>query len=367
MTFREKIDFAFSSPWGKKMLACEQSKKWHLEGNVWNHTLLVCEELIEVEEFNRLGRYGRIEEKEAVEWAAVLHDVAKPVTTVVDNGEISTRHHSSTGAVMARMIMADLGVPFNVREMACGLIKCHMEPKYIEDAEDSAYHVIKTSCLCSNELLHILNIADINGRVDGEPGLKKKSIEWAYLWREECIKFYCFNKPYDFINDHARLIFYLKKNFQPYYKPFMDDMFDVYMLSGLPGTGKTYYAKNELKLPLVELDMAREELDVNPLEDEGRVAQLTKEMCREYLREKKPFVFSAVNALKTSRQKWMGLFLKYGARVNIIYLERPIEDVFKLNKSRDRKVPEGVILNMRSRLEIPTLDECHTLKLLYFD
>lgn len=358
---QQKIKWAEGQYWAKDMMSCLQNPKYHSEGNVWVHTLLVCEKLQQLEDYQELGETDR----EILEWACLLHDVGKPRTTVVDEkGEIVSNHHGSTGTVMARRIMADIEVPFSIRERACNLIRWHMKPRKIEDAEDTAYYVIFTSCLCENRLLYILSKADVMGRIP----TYTIDIQWIDLWKEECNRFNCFSVPYKFENDHARLIFYLKKTFQPYYKPFMKDMFDVYMFCGLPGTGKTWWAKNRMgHLPLVELDMAREELDVKPLEDEGRVFQLTKKMCKHHMKSRTSFVFSAVNSLKVTRQRWSSLFIGYGAKINIVYLERPLKTVFKQNKERERPVPENVILSMRSRLEVPNWDECHSLELMYID
>ncbi len=361
-TLNEKIKWAETQEWAKKMMLCEQNPQWHLEGNVWKHTLMVCEELEKLEEY----KFSSEHDKQILQWSALLHDVAKPVTTVIEDGKISTRHHGSTGAVMVRIILSDLGT-LNVidREEICSLIQYHMSPPQIGDAEDSAYYVIKTSWLCKNNLLYILSLADVKGRLSKEKNTIEDSISWVNMWSDECCKFKCFIAPYEFVNEQARFMFYLKKNFQPYYKPYTGDMFDVYMICGLPGTGKTTFAK-KLGLPVVEMDMAREELGVDPLEDEGRVHQLTKEMCREQMRKKQPFVFAGVNHIKMNRQKWIGLFFAYGARIRIKYLERPLEIVMKQNKERDKKVPEHVIMNMRSRLEVPNWDECHDFEIVSF-
>ena len=287
------------------------------------------------------------------------HDIGKPRTTTIEDGEIKTPRHSIVGSTMARTILSDLNITYYVRKDICDLIRHHTKPPHIIEAEDPASYVIKTSWLCKNHFLYIVSMADIVGRISND---KIDSIFCVNMWKSICEENACFTQGYNFLNSHARVMFYTKGNFQPYHTPYMEDMFDVYLLCGLPGTGKTYYAKNKLsKHPLVELDLAREELDVKPMEEEGKVLQLTKEMCREQLRLKRSFVFSATNILRSTRMKWIDLFISYGAKVNIIYLEKPLAVILKQNRERDRNVPENVIMAMRNKIEIPNWDEAHDI------
>lgn len=63
-------------------------------------------------------------------------------------------------------------------------------------------------------------------------------------------------------------------------------------------------------------------------------------------------------------QKWIAIFTTYGAKVKIIYLEVPYEQLLSQNHHRDHKVPEKVIDKMIKRLEIPRFEEAHELEFL---
>lgn len=353
-TLREKIAWAQSQSWCKAMSECVQNPVFHREGDVWQHTLMCCEALESLSEYRDLND----SDKQIVEWSVILHDVGKPSATTIRDNVIVTNNHAGRSESEARQILIGIDIPFKIRESICNIVRWHMFPAKIGSANDAPQHVVFTSWLCRNDLLYIIGKADSKGRISEN----RDSDTYIELWKEYCDKFACFHKPYDFYNSKARYEFYQSGKFQPYYKPYVGDMFEVIMLSGLPGVGKTYYAQNVFPdRPLVELDGAREELDVDPGEDESKVRSLTKEKCLELLRAKKPFLFGAVNHLKMTRSRWIRLFSAYHAEVSILYIERPMDVILHQNKMRKKVVPESVIMNMMSRLEVPNWNECHKL------
>jgi len=134
------------------------------------------------------------------------------------------------------------------------------------------------------------------------------------------------------------------------------------MLSGLPGSGKdTWLAKLRGDLPVVSLDDVREELGVEATENQGQVAQLARERCRELLRARTSFAFNATNLLRQTRQRWIDLFADYNTRIEMVYVEPPLSVILDQNKRRKRLVPEDVIVGLADKLEPPTWAETHGL------
>lgn len=41
------LGWAEAQPWCQAMAACVQDAEWHSEGDVWTHTKMVCNQLVE--------------------------------------------------------------------------------------------------------------------------------------------------------------------------------------------------------------------------------------------------------------------------------------------------------------------------------
>src|SRR5262249_9946346 len=151
-------------------------------------------------------------------------------------------------------------------------------------------------------------------------------------------------QPYRFANDQARFLFYRQPDFDLHYVPHEQYRCTVTVMSGLPGSGKdTWLSKNRSELPAVSLDDIRGEVDIAPTDEQGSVVQTARERCREYLRSGTSFAFNAINLLRQIRQRWLDLFADYGARIELVYTEPPLQVIFGQNKRRERQVPEKVI------------------------
>ena len=106
---------------------------------------------------------------------------------------------------------------------------------------------------------------------------------------------------------------------------------------------------------------SRRELNVDPTDNQGTVVQLARERCREYLRARTSFAFNATNTMKQTRARWIDLFADYHARIELVYVEPPFNDLLKQNSCRHNRVPERVIRKLAAKCEPPTLTEAHTL------
>jgi predicted kinase len=138
----------------------------------------------------------------------------------------------------------------------------------------------------------------------------------------------------------------------------------VTMLAGLPGSGKDHWIqRNRQHWPVVSLDSVREETDTEPTDNQGTVAQLAMERCRVLLRSRQSFVFNATNLQRSTRARWLGLFSDYGARLEVVYLEPPLPTIMRQNEMRERNVSKNVIRRLADRVQPPTWQECHTLRL----
>lgn len=103
----------------------------------------------------------------------------------------------------------------------------------------------------------------------------------------------------------------------------------------------------------------REDLDTEATDNQGKVIQRARELCRQHLRAGLDFVFNGTNITRQVRRRWIDLFADYGARIEIAYLEPELATVLDRNKRRQHPVPEKVILDLCGKTEPPTVTECH--------
>src|SRR5262249_35127438 len=98
--------------WVRALEGCPQDPVHHAEGNVWIHTRMVLETLLAMPEWRALSP----EDRDIVYVACLMHDIAKPATTRLEDGRYTAKGHSRAGELMARRILWELGAPLALRE-----------------------------------------------------------------------------------------------------------------------------------------------------------------------------------------------------------------------------------------------------------
>lgn len=106
-----------------KLEEIEQDKKFHPEGNVWNHTIMVVDTAAALKEFSK--------DEKSLLWAALLHDLGKIPTTKWIRGKWRSYGHDTAGANMAKELLNKVSndIEFNTRVE--NLVKFHMHHLYI--------------------------------------------------------------------------------------------------------------------------------------------------------------------------------------------------------------------------------------------
>ena len=99
-------------------MTCDQSPDFHPEGTVFNHLLLMLQQLPP-------------DADPSLPWAVLLHDVAKPVTASTDprTGSIHFYGHEKIGAEMAREILDRLRFPRQQTDDIVHVVRSHMQFK----------------------------------------------------------------------------------------------------------------------------------------------------------------------------------------------------------------------------------------------
>ena len=350
--------WAETQPWCQSMADCAQDAEWHSEGDVWTHTKMVLRQLNELEDWPSLTPH----EPTVLISSALFHDVAKPLTTEVDpeTGRVRSPKHAVKGEHVARAVLRDLGCGLKTREEIARLVRYHGRPAFLLERDEPTHEVVRLSWLVNNRLLYLFALADTRGRDTDSMTRPEENLHFWKLMAEEAG---CYDQPYPFATDHARFTFFRQREPNLHYLPHEDFSCTVTVLSGLPGSGKnTWLSRNRSELPVVSLDDIRGELGVDPTDNQGRVAQEAQERSREFLRAGTSFAFNATNTMRQTRSRWLDLFADYNARIEIVYLEPPFENLLRQNKTRSKNVPEPVIRRLAEKCEPPTWIECHGLK-----
>lgn len=351
------LDWADAQPWRRAMADCAQDVEWHAEGDVWTHTKMVCRQLTRLEDWPSLAPH----ERSVLIFTALLHDAAKPLTSRFDlaTGRIASPKHAVRGERLARQVLRDLNCDLATREEIARLVRYHGRPAFLLERPSPVHEVVGLSWLVSNRLLYLFALADTRGRDTDTMTRPEENLSYWKLVAEESG---CYVQPYPFANDHARFQFFRQVEPNLHYVPHEEYACDVTVLSGLPGSGKdTWLQIHRAGLPVVSLDDIRGELDVDPTENQGRVAQLARERCREHLRAKTSFALSATNLIKQTRQRWIDLFVDYHARVELVYVEPSFDRLLQQNGRREKAVPEEIVRKLADKCEPPTWAEAHGL------
>lgn len=219
---------------------------------------------------------------------------------------------------------------------------------------------MEASQTVSMNWVSILSKADVLGRKCSDTNELLEKIE---LFSEFCSEHGCYIAPRTFPDSFSRFVYFQKENGSPDYKAYDDTRLEVTLMSGLPAAGKDTWIKKYCHcLPIISLDEIREEQDVSPAEDQGEIIFLARERAKAFLRARQSFVWNATNISKSIRGQLISLFVSYGAKVKIVYLEAPYNEIMKRNRERSRNVPENVIERMIAKLEIPGPAEAHEVQ-----
>ncbi|MEL6718569.1 MAG: HD domain-containing protein, partial [Bacteroidota bacterium] len=199
--------------WLHDMKGVPQDPIWHEEGDVWVHTQMVVEELVQLEEFLVLDE----QDKHILFAAALLHDVEKRSTTtieIIDNIErIISPKHAKKGEYMVRALLyKDIPTPFFIREQIAKLVRLHGLPLWAIEKDDPRKSVIEASLSVNTAHLTILAKADVLGRICKD---KEKLLLKIELFKELCIEHQCFDSSRKFPSHYGRYLYLNKAESSP--------------------------------------------------------------------------------------------------------------------------------------------------------
>ncbi|MEL6671576.1 MAG: HD domain-containing protein [Bacteroidota bacterium] len=140
----------------------EQNPRYHAEGNVYNHILLV---LKQIEEY--LDRFDLTEEERIVlYWTGLLHDIGKATATKWQNGRWKAHGHEIAGIAPAREILLNQPeITSQQRKKILDLVRWHSVPRKWMARQASLEEYILLHTRTDLRLLGIFGWFDMAGRI----------------------------------------------------------------------------------------------------------------------------------------------------------------------------------------------------------
>ena len=126
---REMNQLSVWFPELETLIGVEQNKKYHTEGDVWVHTMMVLDEAAKLREYasNPLGFM----------LSALTHDFGKAVCTEVIDGEIHAYEHEIKGLPLIKSFMTRLTNEVDLRKYVLNMAELHMKPNVLASVNAS--------------------------------------------------------------------------------------------------------------------------------------------------------------------------------------------------------------------------------------
>lgn len=365
-TLQPKWDVIETIPEFAALKETGQHVDWHTEGNVWNHTHLVAEEMYkavyeirEISKENNLVKVLSTMNPIALMAASLCHDLGKATTTHWDEETQNyvCTNHGKAGEEITRRLFFDEEI--TLRERVCFLVRWHMTLHHIFDDEehkDKGYALLLRGNAPFTEMC-TLYACDCRG---SRPNDKVEQID--------------LDKRMEEIRDELKRYVGNDELLTKYDKTHLckegEETMRVAVLIGIAGSGKTTFIKEHFPedTPIVSRDIIRQELgyvDENgkfkgDKKQEDRVTNIFNKRCKEYAEKNISFVIDNVNLKLKYRNAYHELLKDYPIHWDYLYIEPPTIDIAK--KRREGQINPNEIDRMVSSIDFPTPAEYHRIE-----
>ena len=157
----------------KAMQECPQDHGWHPEGDVWVHTSMVVDEAARLAKERAL----RGQDKVVLLFAALCHDLGKPVTTeVLADGKIVCPNHGAAGVESSMDFLNRIGVPKWLKKAVAPLVREHVVHFASKLTDESVRCLAYRLQPVSIYLWEMLTEADACGRHPAPP--ERPALAW---------------------------------------------------------------------------------------------------------------------------------------------------------------------------------------------
>jgi len=339
---------------------CNQSPLHHAEGDVLVHADMALKEVLPL-----LDQIEKPEDKVALYISTMLHDIGKPSTYGVNKkGNVTAYGHDKVGVPLAKDFLFKYfpEVNYPIKNKILSLIEWHMRPREFMK-NGVADRKLKILSLCVNtKLLYLLSTADTLGRKAED---MSGGCELLAKFKQECERLNIWDKPFnipgsDLLSNHAYSIarWNILMNGRPETQETLDQAvklasvlpkFQLLILCGPPGAGKSTYRENLLKqfpgTKVCSMDDKRQELlgDVN---DQSANSEMFRICCVELriaMQKRQNVIWDCTSASKAHRKVIIDIARRHGALIGCVFFDLPYQTLLERNVNREKKVPESVV------------------------
>lgn len=368
-------EFAITVPEIAALEKCEQSPKWHSEGNALIHTKQVVQKMFErLNDFTHpISNHINMKSVSArhaciLVGAALFHDLGKATTTEFKKGAWHAYGHEIESEKILRTLLYD--EDFRTREILCTLVSLHMEPllynisnwaKKIQNAQSRIITIDNEFTIAD---LFLLKWADTAGSEPLEKGRNDKDL--IFLNKMMQYKIYWEDAM---INLTQKELIANVKDFIGY-QTGKKELHGI-VLIGLPGAGKNHWIDNHRQLLFPDKtykSISRDDIRIKlgfckpgekymgSSQEETAVSKVFDNEVRDAAEKYDIIIFNNINLRSQYRNHYKELLDKdYNVKWIYIYIE---SDNLNINIARrQEQIPADQFPKMVRKFEWPTPDE----------
>lgn len=167
-TLRELNQLSVWFPELEQLIGVEQNPRFHAEGDVWTHTMMVIDEAAKKRDKVKVPRGFML--------SAVTHDFGKAVCTTNENGRIRSLFHETNGLPLVDTFMSRLTSERQLKRYVHNMTELHMAPiMYVKNnSSKKASNKLFDRCVEPYDLIQ-LSLSDDLGRITEEGHIDAES------------------------------------------------------------------------------------------------------------------------------------------------------------------------------------------------
>lgn len=142
-------------------------------------------------------------------------------------------------------------------------------------------------------------------------------------------------------------------------------MSKLYIMMGIPGSGKSTWCKNHVDFDNGEKYISRDEIRFHYIKTRNEYFKKEKEVYREFINKisealsRNETVYADQTSLTESARRKLIMALPKPDEIHVVFLNTPLSECAENNKKRSglKNVPMDAIYRMYSTMKIPTWSE----------